>query len=257
MLILGSFLSIEFFWGICFFILDLINKHSSVTLNSNDETQSRILIIVVLIIGVVSIISGIVVGIYYNPIITKSTNLDRIEISEIPVNRFYGVLPANFIYNTTFQIKFGFIKWADIESNYTIIQAYDSDNISNEYKWNGTTISLRGNDKNKVTLFESKTQNISKNFYVFSKKYSDSYQEWNITLNNTNKAKIIVSSLDFLPYAEGDEKLRLINISTDVIYYRGSLFENINKSLGSNGFTIFNVVVEPNEKRYITLYFGQ
>ncbi len=255
-----SLLLIEVIWIIWYLILTAINNYNLpdfdvISLIRKNKGMS----IFALGLLAASTIGGILVGVYCNnPSTINSSKLERIEISNLIVNREYGNLSANFIYNTTYKIKYGWIKWTNIESNYTISEAYDADNNSKKYEWSNSLISLRGNDKVNVTILGYETQNISKNFYTFTKKYSDSYQEWNITFNNTNKVEINVKMLDFLPRTVDDEKLRFINISSDNIYYSGYNFDNsdnINKYLG-RGFTIFNVLVEPNEKKSITLYFG-
>jgi hypothetical protein len=246
--IAGAFLIIEFMWIIWCYTLEAINKDSSANhITLNDKNTRHIFGMFIIGMLFFSIIGGIL-GIYYNPNITKSTNLERIEISDLPINREYGYLPANFIYNTTFEIRFGLVKWVNIESNYTIIQAYDTDNKSKKYEWNGSSIFLRENHKANVTIFESKTQNISKKLSVLSKKDLNTSQEWNITLNNTNTVKIEIEALDFY----NDDNLRLTRFSSDGVSMDG-LANEINKS--NAHFSIIHVTIEPGEKKSFTLYF--
>lgn len=240
----------EFMWVLWYLILRTINKDETLDFENILSADNKKRAIFIIGLFAVSAIGGILVGSYYsNPSITKSTNLERIEIPHLPVNREYGYLRANFIYNTTYEIRFGLVKWVNIESNYTIVQAYDSDNKSKKYEWNGTSIGLRGNDKTSVTIFESKEQNINRSFGVFSKKQLNTSQEWNIILNNTNTVKIELEELAF----QNDEKLRLIGYLPDGISV-STLEREINQS---NDFGIYHISIEPNEKKSLILYFAK
>jgi len=231
-----------------------LKRNSIKILKTN--THIKILIIIFILI----IIPGITGIIFYNSHITdEEMKIVRLEIPVLPVEKnSYGNLHGSQQINDQFKLKFGLIKWVKVHResshrNFTIIEAYNTDDSSNEYDFSGNFVILKGDDEINVTLSGTHELYINKEFYNFTKQnHLNNTQVWNISFQNPYPYKIEVHELEI----ENPDRLKLIKWTNNGIHMNdGRLNDEVNKSSNELITSISILPTDSNKTKTISLYF--
>ena len=186
--------------------------------------------LILFIIFIFIVIPGMTGNIFYNPHITdEEMKIERLEIPLLPVEKnSYANLHASQQINDQFKLEFGLIKFVKVPRNFTIIEAYNTDDSSKEYDFSGNFVTLKGDDKINVTLRGTHELYINEEFYNFTKQnHLNNTQVWNISFKNPYPYKIEVHRL----MIGNPDRLKLIKWTNNGIYMNdGRLNDEVNKS---------------------------
>jgi hypothetical protein len=127
---------------------NLINRLKNIFIEGRYKKMlksfSTLTIVLILISGLI----GYVVGTnFYNYNITNEEVRNiSLGIPSIVIG-FDRTLSGSLLINNQFTLKFGLIKWASIPRNFTITEAYNSDDVSKKYKFSENSVIVRGGEK--------------------------------------------------------------------------------------------------------------
>lgn len=224
-----------------------------------DICRNRITIMILLLLVLISITAGYF---YYNPsVVDEDLKIVRLEIPILPIEKNnYENLSGSLLINDQFKLKFGLIKWAYISKNFTITEAFNSNNTSKKFDFFQNLVILRGDNLINVTLIGNQRIDVDSDLYNIEINNTNNLQIWNISFNKKeyeieiNKFYLTTpNNLKLIQYSNYDDAL-LVN--------KDKLNAQLNKSY-SNHFTINDIKipqkyeVNATEKATLSLYFIQ
>ena len=236
--------------------LDELKKELSLKFNSIkyifeklNSIRNITIILILFILG--SYYTGFL---FFNPSVDDEKNF-KVTKLEIPIlwneKNSYGNLSGSLVIENQVEVSFGWIKWVYIPQNFTIEEAYNTENKSKKYELSGNRVVSRGNEKANITIKGTQEINVDKNLYNFTIEYFNDTQIWNLSFINPYQYQIEIKELVIV----NPKKLKLIKWNTnEYVSIKGAILNyEINKSFSklTSGITI----PPDNSKKTISLYF--
>ena len=235
--------------------LDELIKELSLKFNSKKHIFKKLnsirnisIILILFILG--SYLTGYM---FFNPSVAdKNFKIRHLEIQYLPIeNNSYGNLSGSLFIENQVEVNFGWIKWVYIPQNFTIEEAYNTENKSKKYELSGNGVVIRGNGKANITIEGYQKINVSNNFYNFTIEDLNDTQIWNISFINPYQYDIKINEL----VIRNPRDLKLIKwTNNDYVYLDYTNFnDEINKSFSQ--LTSRITIPPDNSKKTISLYF--
>ena len=135
---------------------------------------------------------------FYDPhVVDKKFEIARLEIPVVQINNNSNVnLSGSLFIENEIEVSFGLVKWVYIPRNFTILEAYNTDNNSIKYSFSENEVIVKGTGKLNITLNGTKETKVNTNFYNITKEnFNDNSQGYFISFKNPYKYELFIKQI--------------------------------------------------------------
>ena len=162
------------------------------------HSNKKIIMIFVGIFVLFIVIACFVGYLFYDPhVVDKNFEITRLEIPVVQINNNSNVnLSGSLFIENQVEVSFGLVKWVYIPRNFTILEAYNTDNNSIKYSFSENEVTIKGNGKLNITLNGTKETKVNINLYnITEENLNEDFQRFFISFNNPYKYKIFIKQI--------------------------------------------------------------
>ena len=202
--LINRFLATIYLFIILYFIFSKVSGNLNLEfplkkyLVENVDSNKKIIRLLVGLFVLFIVIACFVGYFFYDPqVVDKKFEITRLEIPVVQINNNSNVnLSGSLFIENEIEVNFGLVKWVYIPRNFTILEAYNTDNNSIKYSFSENEVIIKGNGKLNITLNGTKETKVNINLYnITEENLNEDFQRFFISFNNPYKYNIFIKQI--------------------------------------------------------------